>query len=131
MEKCNQCCNQEKYHGKLICQHIQSMKGLEAEQEYVDCDSVTKCDYFEKSKNNITCSECTDDCYNLTMSCKCPKLENKSIVDIREQYREEYEEFIATERGIEWQNFWKRETGSERHGDYGDYLYDFHPEVLQ
>ena len=52
--------------------------------------------------------------------------------DTREKYRKEYKNFIKTEEGKRWQNLWKMETGSDRiGGDYGDYLYDFHPELLQ
>lgn len=42
----------------------------------------------------------------------------------------EYEEFLETERGQEWKHFWQIQTGSERAGDFGDYLYDFYPEML-
>lgn len=41
-----------------------------------------------------------------------------------------YEQFIQTERGKEWKHFWQSQTGSERSGDFGDYLYDFYPEML-
>ena len=49
----------------------------------------------------------------------------------REALRPEYEQFIQTERGKKWKYFWKSQTGSERSGDFGDYLYDFYPETLQ
>lgn len=48
-----------------------------------------------------------------------------------EDLKTEYNNFLETKRGQEWVMFWKRETGSERSGDFGDYLYDFHPEMLQ
>ena len=52
--------------------------------------------------------------------------------DNREKYKKEYKNFIKTEEGKKWQNLWKMQTGSDRiGGDYGDYLYDFHPELLQ
>lgn len=58
--------------------------------------------------------------------------EGKIMKDTREKYRKEYKNFIKTEEGKRWQNLWKMETGSDRiGGDYGDYLYDFHPELLQ
>lgn len=51
MRKCNSCRKQEKLHtGKLVCKHIQSIKGLEAVQEYVLCDSITECEYYCESK---------------------------------------------------------------------------------
>ena len=28
-------------------------------------------------------------------------------------------------------NFWQTEIGSQNGGDFGDYLYDFYPEMLQ
>lgn len=48
-----------------------------------------------------------------------------------EDLKTEYNDFIETKRGQDWQMFWKRETSSERCGDFGDYLYDFYPEMLQ
>ena len=42
-----------------------------------------------------------------------------------EALRLKYEQFIQTERGKEWKHFWQSQTGSERSGDFGDYLYDF------
>ena len=53
-----------------------------------------------------------------------------SIEDI-EDLRLKYEQFIQTERGKEWKHFWQSQTGSERSGDFGDYLYDFYPEMIQ
>ena len=48
-----------------------------------------------------------------------------------EALRLKYEQFIQTERGKEWKHFCQSQTGSERSGDCGDYLYDFYPEMLQ
>ena len=45
--------------------------------------------------------------------------------------RHEYEQFIQTDKGKEWKHFWQCQTGQERSGDFGDYLYDFYPEMLQ
>lgn len=59
--------------------------------------------------------------------------ENYKMSDIckdREALRHEYEQFVQTERGKEWKHFWQSEMGSERGGDFGDYLYDFYPEML-
>lgn len=63
-----------------------------------------------------------------------PETENYRMSDIckdRETLRPKYEQFIQTERGKEWKHFWQSQTGSERSGDFGDYLYDFYPEMLQ
>lgn len=49
----------------------------------------------------------------------------------REALRPKYEQFLQTERGKEWQNSWRERTGSQYDGDFGDYLYDFYPEILQ
>lgn len=48
-----------------------------------------------------------------------------------EDLKTEYNNFLETKRGQEWVVFWKRETGSEISGDFGDYIYDFYPEMLQ
>lgn len=63
-----------------------------------------------------------------------PEEESYKMSDIckdREALRPKYEQFIQTERGKEWKHFWQSQTGSERSGDFGDYLYDFYPEMLQ
>ena len=51
----------------------------------------------------------------------------KSIEERREALRSEYEGFIQTERGKEWQKEW---VDLEGNGDFSDYLYDFYPELL-
>lgn len=43
----------------------------------------------------------------------------------------EYEGFIKTEKGKEWRKHWQAEINSDSCGDFGDYLYDFYPEMLQ
>lgn len=56
------------------------------------------------------------------------------MIDIckdREALRPEYEHFIQTERGKEWKHFWQSQINSDIGGDFGDYLYDFYPEMLQ
>lgn len=63
-----------------------------------------------------------------------PEEESYKMSDIckdRETLRPKYEQFIQTERGKEWKHFWQSQTGSERSGDFGDYIYDFYPEMLQ
>lgn len=47
MRKCDSCLYGEKlYDGTLICQHIVSMQGREATQDYMICNRVAKCDFF-------------------------------------------------------------------------------------
>lgn len=53
-----------------------------------------------------------------------------NICKDREVLRSEYEQFIQTEKGKEWKHFWQNQIGSKRSGDFGDYLYDFYPEML-
>ena len=44
---CDSCFYQEhRYDGSPICQHIQSMRGLEVVAEYVMCDSIKECKYY-------------------------------------------------------------------------------------
>ena len=53
MRKCDSCLYGEKlYDGTLICQHIVSMQGREATQDYVICNRVAKCDFFLET--NVT-----------------------------------------------------------------------------
>lgn len=42
----------------------------------------------------------------------------------------EYENFIKTEVGKQWRECLQKELGSDDCGDFGDYLYDFHTEML-
>lgn len=46
----------------------------------------------------------------------------------------EYENFLKTKEGEEWKEYWvKRYSDSENtkdRGGFGDYLYDFYPEML-
>ena len=41
----------------------------------------------------------------------------------------EYKIFITTKKGNEWVKFQKEKMNLD--GDFGDYLYDFYPEMLQ
>ena len=40
-----------------------------------------------------------------------------------------YNKFINTEQGKIWMNSWKEKNKSD--GDFGDFIYDFYPELLQ
>ena len=72
MKKCNTCFYQEKlYNGSLICQHIQSVHGMEAYEQYKLCDEIVKF-YFYK-KTNFRCSECSGNCYTNQTKNKCNK----------------------------------------------------------
>lgn len=42
-----------------------------------------------------------------------------------------YNNFLKTKCVQEWKMFWNKQTGSDKSGDFGDYLYDFYPEMLQ
>ena len=42
----------------------------------------------------------------------------------------EYNEFLKTKSGQEWKEHCKYKTGSDLCGDFGNYLYDFYPEML-
>lgn len=42
----------------------------------------------------------------------------------------EYNNFIKTESGKEWKEHWNKLSDSDDCGDFGDYLYDFYPEML-
>lgn len=45
------------------------------------------------------------------------------------ELKEEYEKFILT-KGKEWINHWQKIIGSDTGRDFGDYLYDFYPEMI-
>lgn len=49
----------------------------------------------------------------------------------REYDKKEYEMFIKTPKGKEWIKKWENNTPQDmKSGDFGDYLYDFYPEML-
>ena len=51
-----------------------------------------------------------------------------------EELKVEYENFLKTKKGQEWKEWWaKKYSDSENikdRGGFGDYLYDFYPEML-
>lgn len=51
---CDSCFYQEhRYDGVPICQHIQSMRGLEVVAEYAMCDAIKECEcYSSKTEVN-------------------------------------------------------------------------------
>ena len=49
---------------------------------------------------------------------------------LEKELKEEYEKFILTKEGKEWINHWQKIIGSDTGGDFGDYLYDFYPEMI-
>lgn len=52
------------------------------------------------------------------------------LLEIEAQLKEEYDEFIKTDEGKIWKEAWKMKYGTDM-GDFGDFLYDFYPEILQ
>lgn len=52
------------------------------------------------------------------------------MIKEEKEIRKEYDEFIKTEKGQEWKKRWQTELGTDTSGDFGDYLYDFYPEML-
>ena len=57
-------------------------------------------------------------------------VETSSYEERMKELEIEYNEFLETKRGQEWKEHWKNEIGSDSCGDFGDYLYDFYPEML-
>ena len=61
-------------------------------------------------------------------------VETSSYEERMEELEIEYNEFLETKRGQEWKVDWiKRYSNPEdikEAGDFGDYLYDFHTEML-
>lgn len=59
---------------------------------------------------------------------------NKSREQKERQLRKRYDAFIRTKSGQEWKELWKTridpDDREKEAGDFGDYLYDFHPEML-
>lgn len=55
----------------------------------------------------------------------------KQIMTTEEkELKEKYEKFIQTKEGKEWINHWQKIIGSDTGGDFGDYLYDYYPEMI-
>ena len=85
VRSCDSCRFQEMYFingGEKICQHRQSVLGLEVIKEFINCEEITDCEYHEES--NVLCSDCKsgyNNCQMDRMDGKCPKLNN--IKDIR------------------------------------------------
>ena len=61
-------------------------------------------------------------------------VETSSYKEKMKELEIEYNEFLKTKCGQEWKVDWiKRYSNSEDikdAGDFGDYLYDFYPEIL-
>ena len=47
-----------------------------------------------------------------------------------EKLKQQYEAFLKTPKGQKWKQKWITQTGSEEDGAFGDYIYDFYPELL-
>lgn len=52
------------------------------------------------------------------------------LLEAEIELKEKYEEFLKTDDGREWKHLWQSRLGSDIAGDFGDYLYDFYPEML-
>lgn len=46
------------------------------------------------------------------------------------ELKEKYFNFLKTEQGRKWKDSWINRSSSDIAGDFGDYLYDFYPEML-
>ena len=57
-------------------------------------------------------------------------VKTSSYKERMEELEIEYNEFLETKRGQEWKKHWKNKIDSDSCGDFGDYLYDFYPEML-
>ena len=61
-------------------------------------------------------------------------MKSESYIKREEELKVEYENFLKTKEGQEWKEDWiKRYSNPEdikEAGDFGDYLYDFYPEML-
>ena len=61
-------------------------------------------------------------------------MKSESYIKREEELKVEYENFLKTEEGQEWKEDWIRRYSNpediKEAGDFGDYLYDFHTEML-
>ena len=57
-------------------------------------------------------------------------MKSENYKNREEELKVEYEKFLNTKEGQEWKEHWKNKIGSDSCGDFGDYLYDFYPEML-
>ena len=57
-------------------------------------------------------------------------MKSESYKKREEELKVEYENFLNTKKGQEWKEHWKNEIGSDSCCDFGNYLYDFYPEML-
>lgn len=46
------------------------------------------------------------------------------------ELRQKYEDYIKTKTEQKWKETWQTRMGSDIAGDFGDFLYDFYPEML-
>lgn len=57
-------------------------------------------------------------------------MKSESYMKREAELMKEYEEFLKTEEGQKWKEEWQHTTCDDESGDFGDYLYDFHTEML-
>lgn len=53
------------------------------------------------------------------------------LLEIEIELEKEYKEFIKTKEGKEWIESWNRRMPYGEDVGFGEYLYDFYPEMLQ
>lgn len=53
------------------------------------------------------------------------------LLEIEIELEEEYKEFIKTDKGKKWIESWNGRIEDIKKVGFGEYLYDFYPEVLQ
>ena len=59
-------------------------------------------------------------------------MESNSRKERLDDLLREYWDFLATEEGQDWKTEWEDKSFDDADaGCFGDYLYDFHPEMLQ
>lgn len=57
-------------------------------------------------------------------------MKNDSHKEREIELKIEYDKFLKTKEGQAWKEHWQKEMCSDNAGDFGDYLYDFHTEML-
>lgn len=94
---------------------------LELQQDMFACDPDKFCQIFNSTKEELIAKGWIVD-------------KKQSYKEREEELKIEYENFIKTKEGQEWKEHWikryKDPDDIRDAGDFGDYLYDFHTEML-
>lgn len=103
----------------------------EMSEEYVDikglCEELTERELDYCLKHNQLSAE--DFRYEAHPELPSDWDDESEEIKSEEVLKDEYMQFIQTEKGKEWLEFCRNNMKSD--GDFGDYLYDFYPEMLQ